>query len=55
MKDEVYWTMSNGQKINVDDMSSNDMRDALKMFIRHTNNLGIRRATRRSFVTHTTK
>jgi len=55
MNDKVYWTMSNGHKINVDDMSINDMRKALKMLIRHTTTLDIRRATRRSFVTHSTK
>ena len=36
MKDEpVYWTMKNGQKINVMDMSVSHMQNTLKMLIRN--------------------
>ena len=36
MKDEpVYWTMKNGQKINVMDMSITHMQNTLKMLIRN--------------------
>jgi hypothetical protein len=30
----VYWTMKNGQKINVDDMDVQHLRNTLKMLIR---------------------
>ena len=30
----VYWTMKNGQKINVDHMDINHLRNTLKMLIR---------------------
>ena len=33
MKD-IYWTMKNGQKINVDDMDENHLRNTLKLIIR---------------------
>lgn len=32
--EKVYWTMKNGQKINVDDMDINHLRNTLKMLIR---------------------
>tara|TARA_R100001440_G_scaffold32831_3_gene51662 strand:- start:4601 stop:4855 length:255 start_codon:yes stop_codon:yes gene_type:complete len=50
MNDKVYWTMSNGHKINVDDMSESHLRNTLKMLIRKVDSLSIRRATRREFV-----
>jgi len=34
MSDNVYWTMKNGQKINVDDMDINHLRNTLKMIIK---------------------
>ena len=33
MSREVYWTMKNGTKINVDHMSEDHMRNVLKMII----------------------
>lgn len=33
--DKVYWTMRNGQKISVDEMDINHLRNALKMVIRN--------------------
>ena len=33
MSREVYWTMKNGTKINVDHMSENHLRNTLKMII----------------------
>ena len=30
----IYWTMKNGQKINVDTMDLQHLRNTLKMFIR---------------------
>jgi len=33
-QEPVYWTMKNGQKINVDDMDINHLRNTLKMLIR---------------------
>jgi hypothetical protein len=35
MAETVYWTMKNGQKINVDDMDINHLRNTLKMIIRN--------------------
>jgi hypothetical protein len=34
-KDKVYWTMKNGQKIDVDDMDENHLRNTLKMLLRN--------------------
>ena len=34
-KKDYYWTMKNGQKINVDDMDINHLRNTLKMIIRN--------------------
>ena len=33
--ENVYWTMRNGQKINVDDMDINHLRNTLKMILRN--------------------
>lgn len=30
----IYWTMKNGQKINVDDMDENHLRNTLKLIIK---------------------
>ena len=35
MKDDIYWTMKNGQKIKVDDMDIVHLRNTLKMLIRN--------------------
>jgi len=32
---KVYWTMKNGQKIDVDEMDINHLRNTLKMIIRN--------------------
>ena len=50
MNDKVYWTMRNGQKINVDDMDINHLRNSLKMLIRNIDAINMKRATRRGFV-----
>ena len=34
-KETVYWTMQNGQKIDVDAMDINHLRNTLKMIIRN--------------------
>ena len=34
-KKNYYWTMKNGQKINVDDMDMNHLRNTLKMILRN--------------------
>ena len=31
---EVYWTMANGQKINVNDMDEKHLRNTLKLILR---------------------
>jgi hypothetical protein len=35
MNNTVYWTMKNGQKISVDDMDIQHLRNTLKMIIRN--------------------
>lgn len=35
-KKTIYWTMRDGNKINVDKMDINHLRNVLKMLIRHT-------------------
>ena len=35
--EKVYWTMANGQKINVDDMDMKHLRNTLKLLIRSIN------------------
>lgn len=35
--DKVYWTMKNGQQIDVDDMTESHLRNTLKMIIRKSN------------------
>ena len=32
--DKVYWTMKNGQQIDVDDMTENHLRNTLKLILR---------------------
>lgn len=34
-KKDYYWTMKNGQKINVDDMDIQHLRNTLKMILRN--------------------
>lgn len=34
-KDVVYWTMRNGDKISIDSMDINHLRNALKMIVRN--------------------
>ena len=34
IQEPVYWTMKNGQKINVDDMDIQHLRNTLKMLIK---------------------
>lgn len=38
-KKDYYWTMKNGQKINVDDMDVNHLRNTLKMILRRVESL----------------
>ncbi len=33
--DKVYWTMKNGEKIDIDEMDINHLRNTLKMLIRN--------------------
>lgn len=34
-KDKYYWTMKNGEKIDVDEMTENHLRNTLKMILRN--------------------
>ena len=38
-KKDYYWTMKNGQKINVDDMDLQHLRNTLKMILRRVESL----------------
>jgi nitrogen fixation-related uncharacterized protein len=33
---KLYWTMKNGQQIDIDEMSENHLRNTLKMLVRNT-------------------
>jgi hypothetical protein len=35
--DKIYWTMRNGEKIDVDEMTIEHLRNTLKMIIRNDN------------------
>lgn len=43
-----YWTMKNGQKINIDDMDINHLRNSLKMIVRSMNNIEAELAKRKA-------
>ena len=36
MKEKVYWTMKDGKKIDVDEMTESHLRNTLKMIIRNS-------------------
>lgn len=36
--EKIYWTMKNGQKINVDDMNEQHLRNTLKMVLKNIRN-----------------
>ena len=33
MKDKIYWTMKNGTKIDIDDMTEEHLKNVLKMIV----------------------
>ncbi len=33
---KLYWTMKNGQQIDIDEMSESHLRNTLKMLVRNT-------------------
>jgi len=35
MKEKIYWTTRNGEKIDIDKMSLNHLRNTLKMIVRN--------------------
>jgi len=43
-----YWTMKNGQKINIDDMDINHLRNSLKLIVRSMNNIEAELAKRKA-------
>ncbi len=43
--DKVYWTMKNGQQIDVDDMTESHLRNTLKMIIRKSNKMKAKEKT----------
>lgn len=46
---KYYWTMKNGQKIDVDLMDENHLRNTLKMILRNIENAGAKeRAVRKT-------
>ena len=49
MSNKVYWTTKDGQKISVDDMDINHLRNTLKMLIRNATSIAIQKARTKSF------
>jgi hypothetical protein len=47
MKKPVFWTMKNGQEINVDDMDINHLRNTLKLLIKNQTTLKKRKEPKR--------
>lgn len=47
MKDKVYWTMKNGQQIDVDLMDENHLRNTLKMILRNSQKIVAARKSRK--------
>ena len=37
-KETIYWTTKNGNKIDIDDMSVDHLRNVLKMLVKYRNN-----------------
>lgn len=52
IKEPVYWTMRNGQKINVDDMDVNHLRNTLKMIIRNQERVQVSKPVKPKFELH---
>lgn len=51
-KKDYYWTMKNGQKINVDDMDLQHLRNTLKMILRRVEALKQKEKARPKFELH---
>lgn len=52
MSNKVYWTMKNGQKIDVDTMDINHLRNTLKMIIRNQIRVKVTTPVKPKFVIH---
>ncbi len=52
MSNKVYWTMKNGQKIDVDTMDINHLRNTLKMIIRNQVRVKVTTPVKPKFVIH---
>ena len=52
IKEPVYWTMRNGQKINVDDMDINHLRNTLKMIINNQVRVNVSTPVKPKFEIH---
>lgn len=46
MKDKVFWTMKNGQQIDVDQMDINHLRNTLKMILRNRQKAIVKRTAK---------
>lgn len=42
MSTKVYWTTKDGNKIDIDQMSENHLRNALKMIVRNASKLSVK-------------
>ena len=40
-KEKVYWTMRDGKKIDIDEMSISHLRNTLKMIVRQVQNVNV--------------
>jgi hypothetical protein len=52
MSNKVYWTMKNGQKIDVDTMDINHLRNTLKMIINNQIRVKVSTPVKPKFVIH---
>ena len=52
IKEPVYWTMRNGQKINVDYMDVNHLRNTLKMIINNQVRVNVSAPVKPKFEIH---
>jgi len=46
---KVYWTMRNGEKIDIDDMDINHLRNTLKMLIKIAGKVAVNRSSSKGF------
>ena len=45
----LYWTMHNGEQIDIDLMNKNHLKNTLKMIVRHNNKIIAQRTIKKEF------